>query len=144
MIDRMYEEDIHDVLRLEKECFSDPWTEELIRSSESTGMDVYLVLREDTGIVGYCIFRILAGEGELFRIGVAKEHRGRGYGKKLMDAMVAYSKASGVAAISLEVREGNEPALNLYKSFGFKPEAVRKGYYRDPEEDAIIMWRRGI
>jgi ribosomal-protein-alanine N-acetyltransferase len=61
-----------------------------------------------------------------------------------MDEMEKLSRESGVTAISLEVRESNEGARKLYASYGFKEEAVRRGYYHNPQEDAIIMWNRGI
>ena len=61
-----------------------------------------------------------------------------------MDAMVSFSKTRGVRAIALEVRESNEGARKLYESYGFRQEAVRKGYYHSPQEDAVIMWNREI
>ena len=90
------------------------------------------------------MFRTIAGEAELFRIGVRPPLRGLGYGKKLMEGVVENSRKNGVTAIALEVREGNTPARSLYKSYGFKEECIRSDYYRDPNEDAVIMWNREI
>ena len=78
------------------------------------------------------------------RIAVKKEYRGLGYSRKLMEQMVKSAAEMGIQDLTLEVRAGNEPAINLYKSCGFKKEAVRRGYYHDPTEDAFIMWRRGL
>ena len=76
------------------------------------------------------------------RIAVLPGYRRLGVARKMMEAMVTCARASLVSAISLEVRQGNLPARNLYESFGFRAEAVRKGYYRNPSEDALIMWKR--
>ena len=143
---------------IEKQCFSDPWTLPMIEESMGTGLDVYLLLVEDgetaagsltadaviSPVSGYCVFRVIAGEGELFRIAVTPGCRGLGYGKKLMDGMVDYSRKNGVSAITLEVRESNLAARNLYKSYDFKEESIRKNYYRSPVEDAVIMWKYEI
>lgn len=135
------------VAAIEKQCFSDPWTLPMIEESLGTGLDVYLLLVEEGAasiVAGYCVFRVIAGEGELFRIAVAPDRRGLGYGKKLMDGMVDYSRENGVLAITLEVREGNLTARNLYKSYGFVEESIRKNYYREPVENAVIMWKHEI
>ncbi|MEI3169685.1 MAG: GNAT family N-acetyltransferase [Lachnospiraceae bacterium] len=89
------------------------------------------------------MFRCIAGEAELLRIGVRPPLRGLGYGKKLMDGVVENSSKKWGYAIALEVREGNTPARSLYKSYGFKEEC-RRAYYRDPKEDAVIMWNRDL
>ena len=93
---------------------------------------------------GYCVLRILADEGEIQRIAVDPAFRRRGAGRKLMEAMAALGRMKGVREVALEVRESNEGARKLYESYGFKQEAVRKEYYHNPTEDAIIMWNRRI
>ncbi len=93
---------------------------------------------------GYCCLRLLAGEGEIQRIAVLPEYRRLGVGRKMMEAMVNHAIRDRAYAISLEVRAGNLAARKLYESFGFAAEAVRKGYYHNPPEDALIMWRRGL
>ena len=90
------------------------------------------------------LLRLLAGEGEIQRIAVLPECRRLGVGRKMMEAMVNDAMANQVHAISLEVRESNLAARKLYESFGFAAEAVRKGYYHNPLEDALIMWMRGL
>ena len=138
------ETDMDCVAEMETQCFSDPWTPEMILDSQRTGLDTWLILEEEGEASGYCVFRTIAGEAELLRIGVRPPLRGLGYGKKLMDGVVENSRKNGVTAIALEVREGNAPARSLYKSYGFKEECIRSGYYRDPKEDAVIMWNREI
>lgn len=134
--------DLAAVTELEQKSFTVPWSERLLAECLESPFDKVWVLEEDGGIEGYCNFRVIAGEGELMRIAVRPAKRGRGYGRKLMEILAEYARANQVEEISLEVRASNLHAISLYKSYGFKIEAVRKRYYTDPEEDALIMWRR--
>lgn len=105
-------------------------------------LDRLWVLEENGAVVGYCNFRIIAGEGELMRIAVDPAFRGRGYARKLMEQLEREADKNQVRAMTLEVRASNETAIHLYESCGFQTEAVRKRYYTHPVEDALIMWRR--
>ena len=78
------------------------------------------------------------------RIAVFPEFRGQGYSRELMDRMEKSAAEKAVNALSVEVRAGNEVALGLYQSYGFREEARRKNYYQQPVEDAVIMWLRNI
>ena len=144
MIRWMLKDDLDAVAELEQLSFSIPWSYENLEQGLSNGLDQYLVWEENGMAAGYINFRILAGEGEIERVAVHPLLRGRGFGRKLMEAMVEYASGQGVRDITLDVRVNNQTAINLYESCGFVKEAVRKGYYRYPSEDAIIMWRRGI
>lgn len=143
MIRRMREEDLACVADLEKMCFAECWSYKLLEAGIHSPYDVYFVAEQEERIIGYCCLRLLAGEGEIQRIAVLPNKRRLGAGRKMMEAMVSYAMGRHTYVISLEVRESNIVAQRLYESFGFAPEAVRKGYYRNPLEDAIIMWRRG-
>lgn len=142
MVRWMRKDDLDAVAELEQLSFSIPWSYETLKEGLSNGLDQYLVWEENGIAAGYINFRILAGEGEVERVAVHPLMRGRGFGRKLMDAMAEYTSSQGVTAITLEVRSGNQSAINLYESCGFVREAVRKDYYREPTEDALIMWRR--
>lgn len=141
-IREMVSEDLPAVAWLEEQSFTVPWSEDLILDALESPLDRMWVLVEDGGIAGYCNFRVIAGEGELMRIAVAPEARGRGYGRKLMEHLEKDAGQNQVEDITLEVRASNEAAIGLYKSHGFKIEAVRKRYYTHPVEDAFIMWHR--
>lgn len=139
----MTADDIRAVAAIEAACFSDAWSERLIGElPESEWDETWLLETEEKAVCGYANFRFLAGEGELMRIAVLPEFRGRGYARTLMDQLLLSAAKREVSALTLEVRAGNETALALYHAFGFRNEAVRKHYYHDPEEDAVIMWRR--
>lgn len=135
--------DIPALVQLEKNCFSDPWSEQILMDLPESCLDETWVLEtEGKEVAGYINFRFLSGEGELMRIAVLPEFRGCGYARKMMEQMVKSAEENQAQDLTLEVRAGNVPAINLYKSYGFRKEAVRKKYYHDPEEDAFIMWRR--
>lgn len=140
----MTQEDIPAVAELERESFSCPWSEKLLAEGLGCQWDTYDVLEDQEGrIAGYSVIRILAGEGEVQRIAVRKDCRGRGYGRKLMEVMAGEAREASAFDITLEVRASNIPARKLYESFGFREEAVRKSYYQNPVEDAVIMWYHG-
>ena len=142
MIRWLLKDDLDAVAELEQLSFSIPWSYENLEQGLSNGLDQYLVWEENGMAAGYINFRILAGEGEIERVAVHPLLRGRGFGRKLMEAMVEYASGQGVRDITLDVRVNNQTAINLYESCGFVKEAIRKDYYREPTEDAIIMWRR--
>ena len=144
MIRLMETADLEQVADLEKNCFSEPWSYGILEAGIHSPYDVYYVWEQDQRILGYCNLRFLAGEGEIQRIAVLPRYRRLGLARKMMDAMVEYVKNQRASVISLEVRESNRPARSLYESYGFRAEAVRKGYYRNPSEDAVIMWKRDV
>ena len=119
MIRRMEERDIPEVAELERICFSECWSARILESGIHSPYDVYYVFEQDERILGYCNLRVLAGEGEVQRIAVRPDSRRYGVGRKMMDAMVEYAVREGACAMSLEVREGNTAARNLYESYGF-------------------------
>ncbi len=136
--------DLEAVAELERLCFSIPWSPAAIEEAFSNELYRFAVVEEKGKVVGYANFRIVADEGEIERVAVHPDSRRRGYGRKLMEAMVNYARRKGVRDMTLDVRVNNEKAINLYKSCGFAEEGRRRDYYREPTEDAIIMWRRDI
>lgn len=137
--------DVKDVAEIEKDCFSDAWSERLLYDMLESPYDEAWVLAASGGsLCGYMNVRFLAGEGELMRIAVKQDFRGLGYSRKLMERMVKSAEEKEAYDLTLEVRAGNLAAINLYKSYGFKKEAIRREYYKNPTEDAFIMWRRGL
>lgn len=141
----MTDDDVEQVTDLEKECFSDAWSEKLVADLLTSSFDeVWVLACPDGELVGYINIRFLAGEGELMRIAVKPSHRGLGYSRKLMDRLVQSACENEAPELTLEVRAGNAPAIGLYESYGFVSEAVRKGYYHNPTEDALIMWLHGL
>ena len=97
----MIGKDIEEVARLERVCFSEYWSENLIRSGPDSRLDTYFVYQDHDRILGYSIIRVLADEGEIQRIAVYPNCRRQGIARKLMDAMVSFSKTRGLRAIAL-------------------------------------------
>lgn len=141
---RMTVQDIPAVHALEMLCFSVPWSQGILEQAAGSGLDTFWVLEGGGKLWGCACLRMIAGEGEIERILVHPSCRGRGYGRKLMEQMVIFARESGGEAITLEVRAGNRAAIKLYESCGFVKEGVRRGYYKNPTEDAVIMWNRRI
>ena len=102
----------------------------------------YMVAQTGDTIIGGAGMRNIAGDGEITNVAILEEYRGRGYGKKLLTALLEEGTKMGANAFTLEVRISNTPAIRLYESLGFVSEGVRPGFYERPKEDALIMWKR--
>ena len=129
------------IARLERECFSDCWSESSVKGTLERGDAIYGIEYEESVPVGYFIGAENLGEAELYRIAVIPEKRGKGFGKRLMERFFE-SCPKDTKRFFLEVRAGNTAALGLYERFGFKRIYVRKGYYGD--EDGVVTERGGF
>lgn len=135
----MTADDIAVVLGLEREIFTEAWSRDDFEFCVEDGNEYPFVLEADGSIVGYCVIAYIVGECEISNVAVAKEHRGQGLGRALMDRMLLEAKRLGASKVMLEVRAGNVPARTMYDSYGFTAVGCRKGYYTHPTEDAILM-----
>jgi ribosomal-protein-alanine N-acetyltransferase len=124
---------------LEALLFSDAWSKEGISSSLSSPFSLALIALADGKAVGYLLASALAPEGELFRIGVHPEYRRQGIGGRLMERFIAEAKGLTCDLLFLEVRSKNESAISLYRRCGFSDCGLRKKYYHQPEDDALLM-----
>lgn len=132
--------DLDSVLSIERASFRSPWTLNMFRQELDLSFSRHLVIsRSDQGIVGYIIFWIIHDETQLQRIAVKSDLRGQGIGSLLIREMIRMCALENVTQGSLEVRSSNDPALLIYKEFGFAVSGIRKGYYTDNGEDALIM-----
>lgn len=129
-------DDIMEISRMEKENFSDKWSENSVKVQIENKK--VIAIKYNSVMLGYCIFMVAADEGEILRIAVEKKLRRAGIGKKLLSAAICEMKESGCSDIFLEVRSSNEGAIALYKSLGFLEIGTRKGYYSDNGEDAKL------
>ena len=141
-IRRAIPDDAPKIAALEAEIFPDPWSIQDILSTITSNGAMCFVAKSDSGeLLSYVIGRIIAPEGEIYRVATAKEARQRGIAYRLIDYAIKTEKGRGLESIFLEVRERNVPARNLYKSHGFIEAGVRKDYYKDPPDNAIIMMK---
>ncbi len=132
---------IKEIAKLEKECFSLPWSEQTIEDAYKTGTR-FFVAEKDNSVLGYVGISAILDEGYITNIAVFPEHRQKGVASALMNSLFEFTKENGLSFISLEVRESNNAAILLYKKFGFKTEGKRKNFYSAPQEDALIMTKR--
>ena len=139
----MEEKDVEQVEELEKQCFSVPWSENILKDGLTGRFDTYLVWGKDGIVAGYCALRVLADEGEIQRIAVLPSWRRHGIAKSLMEAMIQVSKEKGLFRCHWKW-ESNTGARKLYENYGFIQEAVRKNYYENPVENACIMWKHEL
>ena len=161
---RMREEDIPQVVEIEKIAFSRPWTKSIFKAVLLLPYAAYYVAVEDgetgadavntvlTGqesaefvpgkIVGVCGVKKIFEEGDISNVAVHPDYRGRGISRKMLEVLMREACEDGVQAFTLEVRAGNEIAVNLYESLGFCTEGIRPRFYEDPVEDGLIMWKR--
>ena len=139
MIVPMQETHIAQIAALEKRCFADPWSEASVRSELSNPLSYWLVAQEDGKLIGYVGSQSVAPEADVMNLAVAPEWRNKGIGRALMTALIAQLHSRGITALFLEVRVGNTPAQNLYRSLGFVEAGRRPKYYVNPTEDALIL-----
>ncbi len=125
---------------IERRCFSDPWPLEGFREVLGMPGTVALVmLAPGDEPCAYFLAREILGTAEVLNLAVVPERRGKGLGKALLDAGLAAVRARGGSEVFLEVRASNDLAQALYASRGFRREGRRRGYYRRPDEDALVL-----
>ena len=124
---------------LEKLCFSEPWSEKALSDEIDNPAAYFVVAVEGNEVLGYGGMHTVLGESYIDNIAVFPQHRGRGAGRAVTAALIEKAKENGGVFITLEVRASNVPAITLYTSLGFENVGVRKRFYTNPEEDAVIM-----
>ena len=127
------------VAELEKICFSDPWSENSVASELNNPLSCWLVAEDDGKVAGYIGSQTVMGETDMMNVAVHPDYRRQRIAEKLIDALVGELKARESHCLTLEVRATNEPAKALYEKLGFTQVGLRKNYYRNPKEDALIL-----
>lgn len=132
---------VKEIARLERVCFSEPWSELALEETLYNSQASFLVAEnEEQQVLGYAGLYVVLDEGYIANIAVAPEHRGTGVAKALMDVFCSFAQEH-LAFMTLEVRVSNEAAIGLYRSFGFQDAGLRKNYYTNPKEDGLLMTR---
>ena len=126
---------------LEQACFSLPWTREQLESQLPDERHCFLVALEGERVLGYIGMMHVLDEGYISNVAVAPEARRRGIGSQLIRALLERAETMQLSFVTLEVRVGNQAAIELYEKHGFRPVGRRKNYYDFPKEDAILMTR---
>ena len=140
VIRRMQYRDVGPVAALERAVFARPWSEaSLRREVKENPVARYLVAERHGELLGYAGAWVVLDECHITNIAVREEERGRGLGRRLLEALMRYMSNLGAAWADLEVRVSNERAQGLYRSLGFVTLGKRKRYYEDNGEDAYLM-----
>ncbi len=130
---------------IEKEIFGrNGWSENDFVETTAIDYAYYLVaeMQPEGRIVGVCGYRDMCGEADITNVCVIPEMRRQGIAESLVGSLMEYGLDHGVTDFTLEVRAENTPAIRLYEKLGFVSEGIRPGFYEDPKDDAIIMWKR--
>ena len=134
---------LDEIERLERICFSRPWSRRMLAEELENACAAFLVAEDaDTGaVMGYAGLLVMMDEGYITNVAVFPEHRRRGVAAKIMEVYLNFAQANKLAFLTLEVRPSNAAAIALYQSFGFEEVGRRKNYYDLPKEDALILTR---
>ncbi len=140
--ERLSERTLDGVAELEKLCFSEPWSKNSLELLTKEGIGVGMTCSCDGKLCAYGGMIVAVDEGQITNIATHPDYRRQGYGRAIVEALIRYAKMNGLDSISLEVRESNRAAIELYGKLGFKIEGKRKDFYTRPKEDALVMiWR---
>ena len=135
----MLTEDLPQVMEIERDLFSVPWTQEGFFTFLVRDDTMFLVVEEKGEILGYCGLILVLDEGDITNVAVRRERQKEGIGAFLMQSLIRLAAERGIVTIHLEVRQGNVGAIRLYERTGFVRDGMRKRYYTDPVEDALLM-----
>ena len=138
---RMREADLARVMEIERAAFSHPWSEELVRRElRHEFSTVLLATGGETGTVhGFAVVWLVHDELHVLNVAVAPEARRQGVARAILDRVEAQGREQGARVAMLEVRRGNQPAIALYRSLGYREVGVRPRYYAEDGEDALVM-----
>lgn len=135
------EKDIDEILEIEHESFAMPWTKEAFHNELTQNkFAVYIGVEMEGKVIGYCGVWIVVDEAHITNVALLPQYRGRKLGEALMRQVMEVSSEMGARTMTLEVRISNDIAQSLYRKLGFQNGAIRKNYYTDNQENALVMW----
>ncbi|MBA1333988.1 MAG: Ribosomal-protein-S18p-alanine acetyltransferase [Firmicutes bacterium] len=143
VVSLMSMEDLEGVVEIEKASFAIPWSwQAFVQELKNNRFAHYLTAKLGDEVIAYGGMWFVLDEAHITNIAVHPGYRSKGIGSLLLEEMIRYAVDKGIESFTLEVRASNYTALRLYKKKGFLEAGVRKGYYSDNNEDAVIMWKR--
>jgi len=144
-VEKMKMKDLDEVMEVERQCFTTPWSRySFICELRDNQFSHYIVAKHMGKVIGYAGMWTIIDEAHVTNVGVLPEYRGEGVGEYLMRSLIAAAKERGAKKMTLEVRKSNYIAQNLYTKLGFEPVGIRRGYYLDNKEDAVIMLKEPL
>lgn len=139
VIRQMTEADVAEVAALEGKNFSRPWSYDAFFKTLSDENYIVMIAKDTDALLGYCILLCTGEEADITNVCTAPAARGKGVATGMLTALMDAGKSRGVTEFFLEVREGNVPARSLYTKLGFEEIGLRKNYYEEPREHAVLM-----
>ena len=127
------------VMDIENGSFSDPWSRAAFEDYLDIPDGELLILEEGETVAGFAVYHVSFEDAELYNLAVGEDFRRRGFGRALLDAVLARARGRGAERMYLEVRRSNAPAIALYRAAGFAVCGTRRHYYALPTEDALLM-----
>lgn len=136
---KMQPEHVAFVAEMERQCFSDPWSEKSVASELNNPLSLWLIAEVDGVVAGYVGSQTVLDSADMMNLAVSPSFRRQGIGERLVNCLTEELKEKGVKTLLLEVRISNEPARELYQKLGFEVVGKRPRYYEKPREDALIL-----
>ena len=130
---------VSQIAQLEKQCFSEPWSEKSVASELDNPLSLWLAAVDGETVVGYIGSQAVLGEADMMNVAVAESCRRQGIAERLVQTLVRKLAEKGNRCLSLEVRASNGPARALYEKLGFRQVGLRPNYYAKPREDGLIL-----
>lgn len=144
LIRPMTKNDLDVVYEIEVLSFRSPWSKHSLAGELRNKVAHYVVMEQDGEVIGYCGMWVLFEEAHITNIAIHPKKRGNGCGKQLLLGAMEHATTFGAEMMTLEVRESNTVAQNMYEKFGFLQQGFRKRYYEDTGEGALLLWNRNI
>lgn len=138
-LSRFAKEHIGQVAELERKFFSEPWSEGSLAILLTEDYPSFVLVTASGEVIGYLSAQRALDELQIINLAVREGYRGQGFGASLLCAAEDFCRTEGIISISLEVRESNLPAIGLYKKQGYRESGLRKNFYRQPTENAVVM-----
>jgi len=130
---------VSQIADLEKLCFSAPWSQQSIALELNNELSLWLVAVDGDRVAGYVGSQSVQGESDMMNVAVHPDYRRRGIAELLIRELIRILAQKGNHCLTLEVRVSNGPATALYEKMGFEQVGLRRNYYRNPREDALIL-----
>lgn len=143
-LEPLAEHHIPAILEIERVVNGSPWSEKSFRNEIDHVHGLFRVAIEGGEVVGYGGVWLVIDEAHVTNVAVAPSHQRQGIGRRMMVELLRAARDAGMTCSTLEVRAGNATALSLYEKLGFERTAVRRGYYPDNKEDAVVMWLHSL
>ena len=143
-IRKMAPGDLVRVVEIERACFGERWTVAAFQNEMANPASSYFVGVDDGQVIGYAGYWLILEEAHITTIGTDPKCQRRGYGERMLVAMIEHAARAGAKWLTLEVRISNDAAIKLYEKYGFTSLGRRRAYYQDNNEDALVMWTENI